>query len=286
MGSQRVRHDWGLTHSSDGAVGGSKYLLKDNHSQLMILLYFTEQSKENCLVFPPVSGQPSSSLCLTHALGLLSCDKGSAVSKPSLSKMPWVLSILAMVGGFLPSIFHFLLDHPQQQTCWLAPTLKHCPALISFIPLLSPAQLADLYSKTPQKSCPNYSSHCLTFWFQQDFIFHVKITVVKVINNHHLLKSNGHLQPSPCWTSWWDLVHCLLPPWSLSFGFHEAPFSSSCFTNSSSHGVSYLLFTILLFLWCLNVGSFWTELLISFCVYSCSLGSLHFTLSCGFKRHV
>ena len=106
------------THSSDGAVGGSKYFLKDNHSQLMVLLYFTEQSKENCLVFPPVSCQPSSSLCLTHALGLLSCDKGSAVSKPSLSRVPWFLSILAMVGGFAAlSIFPSLLDHPQQQTC-------------------------------------------------------------------------------------------------------------------------------------------------------------------------
>lgn len=86
---------------------GGKYLLNDNHSQLMIMFYF------NC--------QPNKSLCLTHALCLLSCDKGSAVSKSHPPECPgsslfWLLQVASLHHQF------FLLS-------WVTPNSRHADQL-------------------------------------------------------------------------------------------------------------------------------------------------------------
>lgn len=102
---------------------GSKYLLNDNHSQLMIMFYFNCQPNRVSVWLVPsaFSLVIKDLLCLNPTL--------QSALDPSL---------LVTAGGFsAPSIFLSLLGHPHQQTCWPAPTPKHCPSLI-FHPTLVP----------------------------------------------------------------------------------------------------------------------------------------------------
>lgn len=125
----------GKIYPSDRDGGeGSKYWLSDNHSPLIVLIYFTEQSKENYLIFSPQNCQPGR-LCPTHAVCLFSCNKALAVSMPSPSSVPWILFPLAIPGGFhASSIFPSLLDHSHQQTCCTISHVKTLSLLISHSP--------------------------------------------------------------------------------------------------------------------------------------------------------
>lgn len=156
---------------------GSKYLLNDNHSQLMIMFYF------NC--------QPNKSLCLTRALCLLSCDKGSAVSKPHPPECPGSFS--SGYCRWLPCTINFSFS-PGSPTSADMLTSSHTKTL-SFFDFSSHScpQLNLLFfiAKFLKRVAPTYSpqSH---LQIPTSFYPPVKITVVKVINNHHVIKSNGY----------------------------------------------------------------------------------------------
>lgn len=147
----------GEVHFSDGhGRGRRKRLLNNNHSQLMILFYFSEQSKENYFIFSPPNCQLSYSLCPIQAICLLLWEGACCVNAPDPASR-WLPSLVSV--SFSPGSFPSANMLPYQTLSWFdfSSSSRHQPNLLFFI------------AKLLTKVAPKHSSNYLTFQFQSSF---------------------------------------------------------------------------------------------------------------------